>query len=393
MRLTPRSELMARILKLQQLITAAGFDGIVIVQNADLFYFAGTAQQSHLYVPASGKPVLMVKKSLARAREESALEEIIPLINAKEIPGMLADYGYRDLGVIGFEMDVLPAALFMRYQKIFAPAKLTDASKLIRTVKMVKSAYEIEIIKDAARLNYAMFSRVRDYLQQGIAEVEFAAKLESVYRQKGHQGYIRARGFNQEIVYGHILSGSNLAVPSFLDSPTGGPGLNPSFPQGAGYKRINANEPVMVDYVGVYDGYMVDQTRIFCIGQLPEKMVRAYETIISIQETLKQNAVPGALCEDLYTRAVDIAYQAGLGDHFMGYPEAAPFVGHGIGIELDEWPVLAKGFKIPLEEGMVLALEPKFVFPEGAVGIENTFVVRDNGLETITNFDEGIIYL
>lgn len=393
MRLTPRSELMARISKLQQLMTAAGFDGSVIVQNADLFYFAGTVQQSHLYVPASGKPVLMVKKSLARAREESALEEIVPLANIKEIPGMLAAYGYHDLGVLGFEMDVLPAALFMRYQKIFAPAKLADASKLIRTVRMVKSAYEIEIIKDAARLNHAMFSRVRDYLQQGIAEVEFAAKLESIYRQRGHQGYIRARGFNQEIVYGHIMSGSNLAMPSFLDSPTGGPGLNPSFPQGAGYKRINSNEPVMVDYVGVYDGYMVDQTRIFCIGRLPEKMIRAYEAVISIQETLKQNAVPGALCEDLYTRAVDIAYQSGLGDHFMGYHEAAPFVGHGIGIELDEWPVLAKGFKIPLEKGMVLALEPKFVFPEGAVGIENTFVVRDNGLETLTEFDEEIIYL
>ncbi|MFA7468646.1 MAG: M24 family metallopeptidase, partial [Desulfotomaculaceae bacterium] len=70
-----------------------------------------------------------------------------------------------------------------------------------------------------------------------------------------------------------------------------------------------------------------------------------------------------------------------------------PFVGHGVGTELDEWPVLAKGFKIPLEEGMVLALEPKFVFPEGAVGIEDTFVVRDNGLENITEFDEGIIYL
>jgi len=392
MRITPRNELMARISKLQRLMTAAGFDGTVIVQNADLFYFAGTVQQSHLYVPASGKPVLMVRKSLARAREESALEEIVPLVNSKEITGLLEDYGYRSPAVLGFELDVLPAALFIKYQKIFAPAKLADASNIIRTVKMVKSAYEIGIIKEAAQINQAVFSRVRDYLQPGITEIELAAKLESVSRQMGHQGHIRTRGFNQEIAF-HIMSGPSLAVPSYMDTPIGGPGLNPSFPQGAGRRKIQVNEPVMLDYGGVCDGYMVDQTRIFCIGRLPEKMTRAYDTATGILEALKQMAVPGVLCEDLYNLAVELACQADLGGHFMGYPEGVPFVGHGVGIELDEWPVLAKGFKIPLEEGMVLALEPKFVFPEGAVGIEDTFVVRDNGLENITEFEEGITYL
>ncbi|AGL00922.1 M24 family metallopeptidase [Desulfoscipio gibsoniae] len=392
MRFTPRSELMVRISKLQQAMSDAGFDGIVIAQNADLFYFAGTVRQSNLYVPASGVPVLMVRKSLDRAREESNLGEIVPLSNLKEMPNVLASYGYRNLGVLGFEMDVLPVALFMRYQKILPSARLADASELIKRVKMVKSAYEINLMKEAAKINQVIFSRVRDYLREGITEIELAGKLELLSRQMGNQGYIRMRGFNQEMAF-YVISGPNLAEPSYLDTPISGTGLNVSLPQGAGYRKIQVNEPVMLDYGGAFDGYIVDQTRTYCIGRLPEKMTRAYETAISIQEELKQKAVPGVLCKDLYALAVDIANQADLGNHFMGYSDAVHFVGHGVGIELDEWPVLAKRFNIPLEEGMVMAIEPKFVFPEGAVGIENTFVVRNNGLETITEFDEGIIYL
>ncbi|MFZ5648620.1 MAG: M24 family metallopeptidase [Bacillota bacterium] len=393
MRYTPKKELDLRISKLQELMKQEGVEGALIVQNADLFYLAGTVQRAHLYVPSQGKPVLMVKKNFQRAREESSLDEVVPLDNVKDMPGMLGDYGFKDLSVIGFELDVLPAALYLKYRKMFPASQITDISHLIRSVRMVKSPYEISIMQDAAKLNHIMFSRVKNFLYEGITEVELAGKLEAVYRGAGHQGYVRMRGFNQEIVFGHLMSGYNMGVPSFLDSPTGGPGLNPSFPQGAGFKKIGRNEPLMVDYVGVFDGYMVDQARIFCLGQLPDRFVKAYDAAISIQEELKRKAGPGVSCEELYTLAVDMASGYGLKDHFMGYPDPAPFVGHGVGIELDELPVLARGFKTPLESGMVLALEPKFVFPEGAVGIENTFVVGENGLETLTVFDEEIIYV
>jgi Xaa-Pro aminopeptidase len=390
---TPESELKRRVAALQKLLRRDGIDGAVIIQNADLFYFAGTVQQSHLFIPAEGKPVLMVRKNYLRAREESALEEVIPLSGVKALVGTLAGYGYKNMGALGFELDVLPAALYLRYKELFAPAKIVDIGGLIRSVRAVKSSYEIDLLKAAAGLNHTFFSRVRDFLREGIAEAELAGKLEAVYRGAGHQGYIRMRGFNQEIFYGHLMSGSNLAVPSFFDGPTGGPGVNPSFPQGAGFKKINRNEPVMVDYVGVLDGYMVDQARIFCLGRLPDKFVRAYETAIAIQEEIKRRARPGVTCSDLYLYAVDIAAEAGLAGHFMGYPDPAPFIGHGLGIELDELPVLARGFKTPLERGMVFAMEPKFVFPDGAVGIENTFVVGENGLEVLTPFDENIIYV
>lgn len=389
-RCTPLSELEARTAKLQQMLREKDLDGAVIMQNADLFYFSGTAQRSHLFIPAEGEPALMVRKSYDRAVLESNIKNIFSMTNIKKLPGELESIAGRKLKRVGFELDVLPASLYFYYRSLLNTLEITDISGLIRNVRAVKSPFEIEVIKDAAELNRNMFSHVREFLHEGINEVEFASKLEAVYRQGGHQCFIRMRGFNLEIVYGHLMSGSNLAVPSFFDGPTGGSGLNPSFPQGSGLKVIGRNEPVMVDYVGVKDGYMVDQARIFCIGELPVKMQKSYEVALEIQEMVKENAKPGKQCSELYESALRIADKNGLKEHFMGFPEPVAFIGHGVGIELDELPVLARGFNMPLEEGMVFALEPKFVFPEGAVGIENTMTVTSGGAVNLTVFDESI---
>jgi len=391
--ITPRAELKARAARLQSLMSDSDLDGAIIVQNADLFYFTGTVQRANLFIPAQGKPVLLVKKNLERAKRESTLENIVPLSGMKELPSVLATYTGHKLNRIGFELDVLPVNQFFYYQRLLGDAKIVDASRLIRQVRTVKSEYEIGLLKDAAGLNQAMFSSVTEFLREGITEVELAGQLENVYRRRGHQCHIRMRGFNMEIVYGHLMSGWNLAIPTFFDGPTGGSGLNTSFPQGAGMKTIGRDEPVMVDYVGVLNGYMVDQARIFCIGRLPDKLVRAYHVSIEIQEVIKEKSVPGASCNHLYEIALEVARKYGLGEHFMGYPEPVAFIGHGLGIELDELPVLARGYDLPLEQNMVFALEPKFVFPEGAVGIENTYRVTANGLESITEFDESIGYL
>ena len=393
MRLTPADELTRRITALQRLLQQKGVDGALIMDNADMFYFAGIAQRAHLFIPAEGKPLLMVKRSFTRARGESALEDIIPLSNVKDLTKMLNEYGYSNITTLGLELDVLPAALYLFFQNLFKGAQIIDISGLIRSVRMVKSSYELEVLRDAAQLNYTLFSQAKDYIKEGITELELAGQLEMVYRLAGHSGTVKMRGFDQEVYYGHILSGTNGAIPSCMESPTGGQGVSISFPQGAGYKKIARNESVMIDFVGVIDGYLADQTRIFCIGQLPDKLVHAHETALLIQEAVKQMAVPGALCEDIYRHAIKMAAESGYGEHFMGYSEPVTFIGHGVGIELNEWPVLAPGFKTPLEKGMVIALEPKFIFSEGAVGIENTFVVGEKGLETLTLFDEKIIYL
>lgn len=391
--ITPRAELEDRAARLQVLMKAQDLDGVIIMQNADLFYFAGTIQRSHLFIPTAGDPVLLVKKNHERATRESQLKYIRDFPNIKDLPAVLEALLGHPPKRIGFELDVIPANLLFYYQKLLPGVQIVDASLLIRQVRGVKSPYEIELIKAAAQLNFKMFSHVKEFLHEGISEIEFVSQLEAVYRQDGHQCFIRMRGFNMEIVYGHMMSGWNLAVPSFFDGPTGGSGLNPSFPQGSGYKKIVRNEPVMVDYVGVLNGYMVDQARIFCIGKLKPHLLKAYQAALEVQEEVKALSKPGVSCADVYAAAMRIAARNGLKEHFMGYPEAVSFIAHGIGIELDELPVISRGYNVPLEEGMVLALEPKFVFPDGAVGIENTLAVTKQGLENLTVFDETIGFL
>jgi Xaa-Pro aminopeptidase len=392
-RVTPRAELESRTIRLQEAMRNHDLDGAIIIQNADLFYFAGTIQRSHLFIPTEGEPVLLVKKNYVRATRESKLKYIRDSPNVKEMSATVeALLGHKPKR-IGFELDVIPANLLFFYQKLLAGVQIVDISGLIRQVRGVKSPYEIDLIREAAQLNFQMFSHVKEFLHEGIPEIEFASKLEALYRQGGHQCFIRMRGFNAEIVYGHLMSGWNLAVPSFFDGPTGGSGLNPSFPQGSGYKIIIRDEPVMVDYVGVKDGYMVDQARIFCIGKLKPHLTKAYAVAAEIQAAVKEMSKPGVCCADVYEAAVQIAHRNGLRDHFMGYPESVAFIAHGIGIELDELPVMARGYQAPLQEGMVLALEPKFVFPDGAVGLENTLVVTPQGLENLTVFDESVGFL
>lgn len=393
LRRTPAEELEKRIHKLQEMMKGKDLDGAIIMQNADLFYFAGTVQRSHLFIPAEGEPVLLVKRSYDRAVLESTLNDIRHFRNLKELPGMIESHlGYR-ANRIGFELDVVPAAFYLNYQRLLKPVQITDISNLIRQVRSVKSPYEIETLRGAAELNRTMLSHVSGFLQEGMTEIELSSKLEGVFRREGHQGFVRTRSFNMEVFYGHLMSGWNLAVPTFMDGATGGSGLNVSFPQGAGFKKIERNEPIIVDYVGILDGYMVDQTRVFCIGQLSAPLVYAYDVSIEIQEMVKEMAKPGVSCADVYDLALKMAVKHGLKDHFMGYQDPVSFIAHGIGIELDEIPVIAKGYDVPLKEGMVLALEPKFVFPDGAVGIENTLLVTPQGLETLTVLDDNITYL
>lgn len=386
----PGEELYGRIDKFQKRICAAGIEGALIVQNADLFYFSGTCQDAHLLIPAQGEPLLMVKKSHDRALRESALNNIISVRNMEDvrrgINGVLK--GKRR---VGLEMDVLPVALFFRYKALLDPAEIVDVSAVIRETRMIKTPYEIERLKDSARLSMEMFREVPNILKEGMTEVGLAGRIEYFLREKGHQGALRVRAFNQEAFMGHLASGWSSAYPSFFNGPTGGTGLNPSFPQSAGFKKIGRNEPVLVDYATVVNGYIADHTRIFSIGVLSDKLIKAHNTSLEIKRRIIKETRPGTEGTELFNIARDIAGKSGFADHFMGYGAGVNFIGHGIGLELDELPVIARNYKMILQPGMAFALEPKFIFPgEGAVGVEDTFVLHDDGLEQLTGIDDMI---
>lgn len=390
--LTPGTEIQQRISKLQQRLMASDISGALIVQKTDLFYFTGTAQQGWLYVPAEGAPLLMIFKEYERAVRESPIDDVISLVSPKKIPAALAEAGYPAATLLGMELDVLPVNLYFMYRKIFQDIDIVDVSTDIRLIRAVKSDHEIKILRQAAALSDQVAAKVPDFLEVGKSEVALAGEIEGYARSLGHQGIVRMRLWGSELFYGHLMSGASAAVASYLASPTGGEGVSGSIGQGAGYRKIAANEPVLVDYVFALDGYISDHTRIFSIGSLPDQLMAAHEAMLEVQEEMISKAVPGASSGDLYEEMIGLADRKGYGENFMGVGERKiRFTGHGVGLELDEFPFIAKGQKLPLEKGMTIAFEPKAIFPTlGVVGIENTHLVTDSGLEPLTRFDNSI---
>jgi Xaa-Pro aminopeptidase len=393
---TPKPELDHRIYKLQDCLNRHDIDAALILQRVDLFYFSGTFQQGSLYVPAEGDPILMVHKSTERARAESGIDNIVHLESPREIPVILKAHGRPLPRKLGLELDVLPTNMFFNYRRLFPGADLVDLSQPIRLIRAVKSNYEIDIMRRAAELSDQIAGHVPNILREGMSELELAGKVEAEARRLGHQGVIRMRLWGGEMFYGHLMSGPTAAAPSYLASPTGGVGTGPAIAQGPGYRTIQRHEPVLVDYVFAYNGYLSDHTRIFALGSLPQKLVDAQAAMLEVQEMIKKSSKPGSTSGSIYELAIAKAAELGYADHFMGAAgrERIRFVGHGIGLEVDEFPFLAAGQNLPLQEGMTIALEPKLIFPgEGVVGIENTHVVTENGLEQLGRYPEEIVII
>ncbi len=391
----PKSELESRIRKLQSDMAGKKLDGVLIMQNTDLYYFSGTAQQGQLYIPFEGKPLLMVQKELDRAKAESAIENIVSINSPGKIPDCLKQNKIDTPRTLGLELDVLPTLLYFKIQKLFPATEILDISDQIRLIRSVKSGWEMDIIEKACLLADQVAEGAQEFIKEGIPEIELAGKIEAFARKLGHQGIIRMRLWGSELFYGHLMAGSSAAVPSYLSSPTGGTGVSTAIAQGPGHRPIQRHEPILVDYVFALRGYLADHTRIFSLGELPEELMTAYDAMLTIQKLVKKIAVPGISAGDVYEAAVDKVSELGYADNFMGASEKRiRFIGHGVGLELDEFPFLAKNQKLKLEKNMVIALEPKLIFPgKGVVGIENTHVVTDTGLKQLTKFKEDITIL
>ncbi len=396
MRITPATELTDRYLSLQKYLCGAGLDGALLVQSSDLFYFTGSIQQGIYYLPATGEPVYLVRKDFGRARMESGLKNVVPMIGLRNLIELLNDFGISPPQKLGLELDVLPVLQFQRFQRLFDATEMTDVSPLVRQVRAIKSEYEISIMKDCALIMDKVFQYAKQVIAVGKTDLEVLAELECYARKQGHQGVIRFRGFNSELSFGHFFSGADGAVPTFLDAPLGGLGPNPAVGQGASYKKINSGEPIVIDLIVAFDGYLVDQARTLSIGKLPEQLRQAYFDMLKIQEHLFALAKPGVSWEQVYQDCYRLAVELGYRDHFMGAAGAqVSFIGHGIGIEVDEYPFIAKGFSTQtLQENMTFAFEPKAVFPGlGAVGVENSWRVSADGIKRLTYSDESLLEL
>jgi Xaa-Pro aminopeptidase len=379
-----------RIIRLQAELRAKGIDGALIIYPIDVYYFSGTRQNATLWVPADGKPLLLVRKSYSRALTESQIEDTRPFPSSKEFPALFPESAKK----IGMTFDIIPVQQYNYYAKLLPGREFVDLSAINREIRSVKSAWEQEQLRQSGSRLCEVFRQVPSILKTGMRELDLAAEFECRLRQAGNEGYVRMRAYNQELFMGLAVSAS-AGEPGFFDGAVTGRGLSSASPHGASLETLQPDVPVFLDYTGIFNGYITDMTRIFVIGSLSQELQHAFSTALAIQQQLIANLKPGVICEELFLKSAEMAEQAGLGKYYMGAPgENARFVGHGVGLELDEFPVLAQGFKVPLLAGQTIAIEPKFVMPgKGVIGIENTFAVSDGGGVKLTDMPDDIIFL
>lgn len=389
-RMVPVNESEQRIARLQKQLENIELEGALFVFPIDVYYFTGVRQNALLWVPVAGPATLFVKKSLIRASEECLHLDVRPYPSSIAFAAFFGEQISR----IGFTFDAVPVSQYLFYTKLLSNREFVDISGINRVLRSEKSPWEIDQLRESGRRLSELFRAIPSLLERGMSERELAARIEYQLRSRWSEGSLRMRAFNQEIT-GLAVAGASAASPGCFDGPVTGRGLSKASPYGPSEAEILEDSPILIDYPGIANGYIVDMSRIFVLGKLEPLLEKAFAVSLEIQDWLMQNLRPGVICEDLYTGAADLAAKAGLKDNFMGHPgEQARFVGHGVGLELDELPVLAPKFRTPLLEGHTVAIEPKFIFPgKGVVGIENTFAVTSRGCAKLTDLSDELVRL
>ena len=383
------NELELKWRRIQQAMRQEEADGCLLTMNMNLYYVSGQVFNGYFYLPAEGRPYWFVKRLTVPETNQ---------VHVIRKPEQMPDF-FRNLNLamprkLLLEADELSYNEYIRLQHVFRAEATGNASALIRRIRMIKTPWEIEQMRISARKHEAVYREIPACYRPGMRDIELQIEIEKRMRVYGSLGYFRAFGSNMDIFMGSLLAGENAGEPSPFDFALGGAGMHASGPLGANGTLLREGTTVMADMSGNYTAYQTDMTRVFSIGKLPDRAYRVHRVALEIQARMERMAKPGVPCAELYRDALAMAGQEGLEDCFMGTHLQAKFVGHGIGLEINELPVLTTRSKDILQPGMTFAFEPKFVLAGiGAVGIENTFVVTDSGVEKMTLLDENIIEL
>ena len=383
-------ELKLRRDKIRALMAQQGIDAALITCNVNLIYTYGRVVSGYLYLPLNAPARLFIKRP-----NDIEGEHIHPIRKPEQITGLLKECGLPLPVKLMLEGDELPFTEYNRLAACFPETEVVSCgTALIRQARSIKTPIEIEMFRRSGIAHARAYEQIPSVYQPGMTDRQLSVEIERLMRLEGCLGIFRVFGQSMEIFMGSLLAGDNAAVPSPYDFALGGKGLDPSLPGGVSGTLLQAGQCFMVDMGGNFYGYMGDMSRVFSIGKLPEQAYAAHQTCLETQEEIVAMAKPGTVCEDMYNKAIEIVTKAGFADYFMGVDQKAKFIGHGIGLEINEMPVLAPRMKQELEPGMVFALEPKIVLPGiGPVGIENSWAVTTDGLEKLTLCKEEIIEL
>ncbi len=383
MAFVPEREVLTRLQALQTALAEADIAVAWIQHATDLYYYTGSIQDAVLLIPAQGDPTYYARKSATRAKVESPLAP-------QPFPGLsaLIDTAARLTGdaKLGVSFDITSAALYVRLAAKLSHDKLADLTLPLRGLRTVKSKWELEQIRQAVAQAERAFNAVPSLARVGLTELDVSADLESLLRRMGHGGSLRIRRIGQELTLLYAVAGNSACYPTNFDGPVGGEAPFPASAPGPGFKVLKSGETLMVDIVSSHNGYHADNARSFYFGEhIPAEVEQAHLFCLECLERLAQALIPGRRCAEVFREVNDWVQATGEPPGFMGCGEnRVKFFGHGVGLELDEWPVIADRIDLPLKAGMVVAVEPKAFLPGiGGVGAENTYVITETGGQSL----------
>jgi Xaa-Pro dipeptidase len=388
----PLTELEDRLkrFRIRMDLARPGWELAAITGKIPLYYFTGTMQDGILLIPQDGDAVFWVRQSFERAKDESLFLNLRKMKSYRDVAA-----GTRHIpSMVYLETDLMPIAQLQRLQKYLPFADVKAVDEQVSAVRAVKSRYELSLMEHAGKIHRRVLEDlVPSMLSEGIDEATFTCDLYSVMVKEGHQGLIRFGMFN-EMLLGQIGFGTSSICPTCVNTPGGIYGMHPSSPlMGSRDRKLKKGDLVVIDIGCGYRGYQTDKTLSYMFGKpIPEYAIAEHERCVEIQDTLAALLKPGAIPQEIY-RTVMAGLEPEFLPNFMGFGNhKVKFLGHGIGLWIDETPVIAEGFDEPLQEGMVFALEPKKGIPDvGLVGIENTFVVTPHGGRSITGKSRGLV--
>ncbi len=390
---TPLSELKSRMENFCQLMDFQNPDWqmAMIFSKINLFYFTGTMSEGMLVIERGNGSTFWVRKSYERALSESEFENIKPMGSYRD-----AAQNYSTIPTtVYLETEFVPLAMFKRVQKHFPFESFKSLDFQVSMTRAVKSQWELNFIEKAGEIHRRILEeRVPEILREGMNEAELAAELYEVMVKEGHQGTARFAMHDTEIVVAQLGFGTSSLIPTNFDGPGGNRGLSSAVPSlGSRERKLKRGDLVFVDMGLGVNGYHSDKTLTYMFGEsLPEDVQQIHKQCVDIQNRVAEMLIPGNTPEYIYeTVMADLSTE--FQKNFMGFGNRqVKFLGHGIGLTVDELPVIASGFKMPIQENMVFAVEPKKgIEGIGMVGIENSFVVTSEGGRCITGTNPGLI--
>lgn len=389
MTIISQDDIKKRIQQIQQHIVDQKADACVISSLVNLYYLNGFIFDGYMYIQPDQEPMLFVKRPV-----DIDSDRVEYIRKPEQLPELLTKHNMALPKNILLESDVLSYNSIKRFQKALQMPQMKSISGFMRELRSVKSDDELAQLRKSALSHAKVYNQIPSLYREGMTDLDLQIEIEYVMRKEGSIGTFRAFGENMDIYMGNLLAGDNAQEASPFDFALGGRGIDPLLPLGSANKLLQPGTSIMIDMAGNYTPYISDMTRTFSVGELPEEAQRAHQLSIDIHTEIIGFAKQGIACADVYERTMEMVVDSKMEQYFMGTTQQAKFVGHGLGLEINEPPVLAPRSREILQKNMAIALEPKFVLPGiGAVGIENTYFVTETGLEKVTLCQENIILL